>query len=98
MPDCIVSDVTRADAVKKLKILALELLGLTIIVGVIKNVQRSRAEKRYAEQQARIAADEASDQQYSKLPQPRLGVHAIKQLPSGGVSMGSSSRPSFLSA
>ncbi|MGX1786092.1 hypothetical protein ACWIGM_05105 [Bosea sp. NPDC055332] len=81
---------------KKLKILALALLSLIILVGVIKNVQSSRAEKRYAEQQARIAADEALDLQYSKLPQPRLDIHAIKQLPSGGSYMGSSFRPSFL--
>jgi len=85
-----------ADAVKKLKILALVLLGLIVLVGIVKNVQSSRDEKRYAEQQARIAADLDLDRQYSKLPAPRLDVHAIKQLSGGGSYMGSSLRPSFL--
>lgn len=85
-----------AASVKKLKILALVLMGLIVLVSVIKNVQSSRAEKRYAEQQARIAADEAFDLQYSKLPQPRLDIHAIKQLPGGGSYIGPSLRPSFL--
>lgn len=85
-----------ADSVKKLKILALVLLGLVVLIGVMKNAQSSRAEKRYAEQQARIAADQDLDRQYSKLPQPRLDIRVIKQLPSGGSYMGSSLRPSFL--
>lgn len=81
---------------KKLKILTLALFGLIVLVGVMKKMQASRAEKRYAEQQARIASDQDLDRQYSKLPQPRLDITAIKQLPGGGSYMGSSLRPSFL--
>lgn len=85
-----------SDSVKKLKILALVLLGLIVLVGVMKNAQSIRAEKRYAEQQARIAADEDLDRQYTKLPQHRLDIHAIKRLPGGGSYMGPALRPSFL--
>lgn len=80
---------------KKLKILALALFGLIALVGVAKNVQSNRAEKAYAERQARYASDQALDREYSKLPQPRLDIRVIKQRSDGGNYIGPI-RPSFL--